>query len=103
MTLRALVPLALCLAVPFVVLYGFGRLARWCAGRRDPIDALITAPKWCKDGEGWMSTVDHQKVNRAGEHRWQETLRAQRRARKPETPAVPAKNVIPIRRTRRSA
>ena len=74
---------------PMVLLYGVVRLSRWQMGRRDPIDSLICTPRWCTDGDGFMNTYDRQKVNRAGEHRWQETLRAQRRLRKPATVARP--------------
>lgn len=86
MTLRDASVLVVFVAVPVALCYGLGYLARWSAGRRDPIDTLITAPKWCKDGAAWMDRVDEQKVARAGERRWQETLRAQRKTRKPPTP-----------------
>ena len=102
MTLRQLIPLVAFVAVPFAVLYGFGRLSRWYLGRRDPIGALIKAPKWCEDGRGgWMNTVDSQKAERAGERRWQEALRAQRKARKPAQ--KPPKNLVQMPGTRRSA
>ena len=97
--------LVLALAIPFLLLYGLGRLSRWYVGRRDPIDALIGTPKWRKDGDGYMDTVDHQKLARAGEVRWQETVRAQRKTRKPAPPrTTPVRqNVIVIDRTRRRA
>src|SRR3990167_2332503 len=41
--------LVACLAVPFGLFYGLGRVARWQAGRRDPIDSLIKEPRWLKD------------------------------------------------------
>lgn len=96
MTLRILVPLALCLAVPFAVLYGLSRLSRWYLARHDQIE--IRPPRWCKDGDSFMNTMDWQKANRAGERRWQETLRAQRKARKKPAKQAAAQNVIPIRR-----
>ena len=89
-------PLVVTIAVPFAALYGLSRLARWLAWRRDPIEALITPPRWCKDGDRWMDAVDPRKVERAGERRWQETLRAQRKARK--RPRTLPKNVIEMRR-----
>ena len=46
--------LVLSLAIPFLLLYGLGRLSRWHAGRSDPIDTLISAPRWCKDKAGYM-------------------------------------------------
>ena len=88
MTLSSLVPLVACLAVPFALLYGMGRLSRWFATRHDPIDALIKEPRWVKDGDTYMNTCDRQKLNRAGEIRWQETLRAQRKTRKPKPKAL---------------
>lgn len=84
----------------FTALYGLGRLSRWHASRSDPIDTLIRAPKWCKDGAGWMNTADQQKVERAGEARWQETLRAQRKTRKPVAPRKPTNQVIELARRR---
>ena len=90
--------LVLFVVVPFACVYGLGRLSRWYAGRHDPIDELITTPKWCKDGAGWMNTVDKQKVERAGEVRWQETLRAQRKTRKRPAAPKPHRNVIQMKR-----
>ena len=88
--------LALSLAIPFLLLYGLRRLSRWSAGRHDPIDQLIGTPRWCKDKAGYMNTVDQRKVNRAGEKRWQDVLRAQRKARKVPKPQVRAANVLPM-------
>ena len=126
MTWYAAVTLVLFVAVPCAVLYGLSRLSRWLAGRRDPIGSgacrcghapdwhgidgrcsgcacaeyrpLIVEPRWCKDGTRWMDVVDTQKVERAGERKWQETLRAQRKARK--RPRSVLKNVVDIRRKR---
>lgn len=92
--------LAGCVAASLVALYGLSRVSRWQAGRRDPIDRLIGTPRWCKDGAGYMNTVDQQKVARAGEVRWQETLRAQRKARKRPVAPKPHPNVIQMKRRR---
>ena len=95
--------LALSLAIPFLLLYGLRRLSRWHIGRHDPIDTLIGTPRWCKDKAGYMNTADPQKVNRAGEKRWQDVLRAQRKARKVPQPPPRAKNVLPMTQTKRRA
>ena len=79
---KLLATLAACVAAPFALLYVLVRISRWRAGRHDPIHSLISAPRWCKDGTGYMNAPDYQKLNRAGEVTWQETLRAQRKARK---------------------
>ena len=84
------------LAAPFLLLYGLGRLSRWRIGRHDPIDSLIGTPRWCKDKSGYMNTVDQQKMNRAGEKRWQDALRAQRKIRHVPKPPLRAKNVLPM-------
>ena len=96
MSIREAAYLLVALTVPFVALYGLGRLSRWHLSRHDPIDSLIGSPRWCKDGAGYMNTVDQQKVNRAGEKRWQDALRAQRKARKVPKPQPRAKNVLPM-------
>ena len=88
--------LLLSLAVPFLLLYGLGLFSRWQVGKRDPIDSLIGSPRWCKDGAGYMNTVDQQKLNRAGEVIWQDALRGQRKARKVPKPQPRAKNVLPM-------
>ena len=64
-----------------VLVYGLHRLTRWCAGRRDPIDALI-AKNAAAPREG-MERIDWSKAERAGERVWCETLRAQRKTRRP--------------------
>lgn len=81
MTLRALVPLVLAVVAPVVLAYVAGRFSRWHAGRRDPIDALIA--KNAATPRAGMKQVDWQKTEKAGETRWQETLRAQRKTRRP--------------------
>lgn len=102
MTLRELVPLVVAVGGPILALYGLSRLSRWWTGRHDPIDALITPPRWCKSKEGWMDTADSQKVERAGELRWQEALRGQRRTRRRPQPAPRPANVIAMRDKRRA-
>lgn len=94
------------LGLPFAALYGLHKLSRWYAGRRDPIDTLIRAPRWCVRAHGadgqptaWMNRLDAQKMERAGEVRWQETLRAQRKARKP----VPRSRPTLVKDARRRA
>lgn len=79
MVTGVILPLALGLAVPVAVLYGLRELSRWYAGRRDPIDTLIRPLRSCPG----MDRPDGQKMDRSGEVRWQETLRAQRKLRKP--------------------
>ena len=81
MTLRTLLPLALVVIVPTALVYAVVRLSRWQAGRADNIDALIAknAATFGKD----MARMDWAKADRAGEIRWQETLRAQRKTRRP--------------------
>ena len=101
MTLRDLLPLVACIAVPLGLLYGFGRLSRWIAGRLDPIDALI-AQNAAAPVAG-MDRVDWQKAEKAGERVWCETLRAQRKARKKPRSKPQPKNVVDIKATRRSA
>jgi len=101
MTLRTLVPLALCLAVPFALLYGLGRISRWYANRHDPIDTLIKEPRWRKDGDAYMDTMDWSKSDRAGERVWCETLRAQRRTRRPAQ-VTESSNVVAIGIKRRN-
>lgn len=65
------------------VLYGAWRLARAWAARvlaaRDPIDALI-AQNRAKPRAGMMQ-ANWLAIDRAGERRWREVLRAQRRVR----------------------
>lgn len=94
MTLRDAAVLVAFVAVPMAMLCGFGYLARWIAGRRDDVDALIHAKgaRWRPDGHGGlMNVVDWQKAERAGARRWHETLRAQRRrVQKLNKPAKPA-------------
>ena len=94
MTWRDAVPLVLAVGVPFAALYGLHRLSRWLTGRRDPIDALI-AHNAATSIPGFQR-VDWQKADKAGERKWQETLRGQRKARK--RPRKVPKNVIDIRR-----
>ena len=89
MRLSILAPLVASLAVPLVLLY-----ARRHARRSDPkVDAMIAAKgaglrdadsgKWIpKPTRAEYATPDHQKIERAGEVRWQETLQGQRRLRK---------------------
>mgnify|MGYP001615101698 CR=1 FL=1 len=85
------------------VAYAVGRIARWQAGRHDPIETLIKPPRWCRDGkDGYMNAIDQQKAERAGERRWQETLRAQRKTRKKVRVTAPLRHVIEIVK-RRSA
>ena len=120
--------LVLSLAIPFLLLYGLGRLSRWHAGRSDPIASgacrcghehedgqrcqacaclasqpLIGTPRWCKDKAGYWNEVDQQKVNRAGEKTWQDALRAQRKARQVPKPQPRAKNVLPMVQGKRRA
>lgn len=71
--------LVVTLAVPFAAFYGLHRLSRWHAGAQDPVDALI-AKNAAQPRDG-MDRVDWNKTDRAGEARWQDTLRAQRRTR----------------------
>ena len=79
MTFRTLLPLALALVAPMVLVYAAVRLSRWHSGRRDPIDGLI-AKNVATPRDG-MERWDQQKTEKAGELRWQEMLRAQRRTR----------------------
>jgi hypothetical protein len=94
-TLKALVPLALALALPFGLLVGASQLLRRVTRARDArlADDLITQNKarWRTDtgkpdGKP-MDQADWRRIERAGERRWQETLKAQRRTRKPSDPA----------------
>ena len=105
MTVRDAVILATFMLVPFVGLYGLSRFSRWYLGRTDNIDELIAknAFRWRKDGDGFMDTCDHQKLSRAGELRWQEILRAQRRTRKRPDPEkiMPSSKVIHLQERRR--
>ena len=80
--MKLLAGLMACVAAPFALLYALVRISRWKAGRNDKIDQDIKPPRWCKDGDNYMNTPDYQKLNRAGEVTWQETLRAQRKARR---------------------
>ncbi len=77
MTVRDLLPLALAVVTPVALVCAAVHLSRWYDGRRDPIESLITKPRPCAG----MEQVDWSKAERAGEVRWQETLRAQRRTR----------------------
>ena len=81
MTMMAILPLVVALAVPVAALYGVARLSRWWVGRHDPIDDLI-AKNAAQPRDG-MHAMDWHKNNSAGERRWQETLQAQMRASKP--------------------
>lgn len=94
-TLNALVPLAVALVLPFGLLYGASTLIRYFTSTRDArvVDDLIAANKarWRTengkpDGKP-MDRADWRRIERAGERRWQETLKAQRRTRKPSEPA----------------
>lgn len=101
--LTAVMPLVAAVTIPFVVLYAGVRLSRWLAGRCDPIDALIAnnAATWCEDGDGKMDRMDWHKADRAGEHRWQQALRAQRKVR--QTPRrQKADRVVPFGGRRRA-
>ena len=82
--------------LPFAVIYGVARLSRWLADEQDPmIDELIAQNAATKrDG---MTIVDWQKTDRAGERRWQDTLRGQRRTRRRVTPKS-APNVVTMRK-----
>lgn len=86
-TLKAVGSLAAAVVLPLVVLCGVSQLARRLTRARDNklVDELIAA-KGAKQIAG-METIDWQKLDRAGERRWQEALRGQRRARKPTEPA----------------
>ena len=94
MTWRDALLLVVTLAVPFAALYGLSRLSRWAAGRRDPIHALIT--KNAATPRPGMEKVDWPKVERAGERKWQDTIRGQRRTRRQQTPTT----VVDIRSKR---
>ena len=85
MTMMAMLPLVVALAVPVAALYGVSRLSRWWVGRCDPIDDLIRPPKWCKDTKTGLSmnAMDWHKNNSAGEKRWQEVFEAQMHTRRP--------------------
>ena len=95
MTLTHAALVVVILGGPFAALYGVARLSRWLADQRDPIDELIAQNAATKrDG---MATVDWQKADRAGERRWQDTLRGQRRTRRRVKPTS-APNVIMMRK-----
>lgn len=100
MRLREFAALAGAVAVPLVLAYVVGRLARWAAGKRDPVDALI-ARNAAQPVPG-MEAQDRTKTDRAGERRWQQTLRAQRRTRQKPQQAPANKNIVPLG-TRRTA
>lgn len=103
MTFRTVASLLATGLAPFVLVYGVGRFSRYLAARRDPIDDLIGANRatWCdgvdRDGVD-LSKPNQRQTERAGEQRWQETLRAQRRSRKPADPRI-----VPFEERRRRA
>jgi hypothetical protein len=90
-TVNIPVLLALAIGLPFGLLMGVSRLLRRVTRTHDRrlADELITQNKarWrtdtgLPDGKP-MDRVDWRRMERAGERRWQETLKAQRRTRKP--------------------
>lgn len=91
MRLRDILALVLVVAAPFAALYGLAQIARWRAGRRDPISSLIKPPK----ALAGMESVDWSKTDRAGEVRWQEVLEGQEVLRDQRKTR---KNVIPMRK-----
>ena len=92
-----LIPLAVALIASMVIVYVAVRLSRWRAGVCDPIGTLIKPPKPC---EG-MERIDWSKAERAGERVWCETLRAQRRTRRPAQ-VTESGNVVAIGIKRRN-
>ena len=93
--LNTLARFALAVVVAFGLLFGAAQLLRRVTLARDSrlANELIAANKahWCTDSgkpDGkLMDHVDWRRIERAGERRWQETLRAQRRTRKPSDSA----------------
>lgn len=82
-----------------VAYVGLAAIARWRERRLDPIDTLIVRNAAVPIAD--METTDHQKLARAGEIRWQETLRAQRTVRKSPSERRPARasdNLVDFRR-----
>lgn len=82
----------------FGIVAGITRAARWYAGRCDHVDALI-AKAGARYRAG-LEKADPQKVDRAGERRWQQALQGQRRLRKRPQTGHMAANVQPFRKAR---
>lgn len=91
-----ILPLLAAILGSALLLVGGGRVLRALTRRQDArkADELIAANKahWCTDDgtpDGTpMDRPDQQKIARAGERRWQQTLRGQRLARKPQGTAT---------------
>ena len=91
-TLKVLVQLAAAMAILFALLCVVVQLLRRVTCARDArvADELIAKNKasWRTDKHGKPTDqADLRLIDRAGECRWQETLRAQRRTRKPSDAA----------------
>ena len=91
--MRLILPIVAVFVAPILLVLGGARLIRLLTNREAnrKADELIMAnrARWCEERDGTpMDHADWPRIEREGERRWQEMLRAQRRTRKPVEPRM---------------